>query len=48
MGCNAVLNPGTFLGKRSLVMPSVAFGGVLAAETIARVRQQVTLVPRKF
>ncbi len=48
VGCNAVLNPGTFLGKRSLVMPSVAFGGVLAAETIARVRQQVTLVPRKF
>ena len=48
VGCNAVLNPGTFLGRRSLVMPSIAFGGVLAAETIARVRQQVTLVPRKF
>lgn len=48
VGCNAVLNPGTFLGKRSLVMPSVAFGGVLAAATIARIRQQVTLVPRKF
>jgi len=48
VGCNAVLNPGTFLGKRSLVMPSVAFGGLLAAETIARVRHQVTLVPRRF
>ncbi len=48
VGCNAVLNPGTLLGKRSLVMPSVAFGGVLAPSTIARVRQQVTLVPRRF
>jgi NDP-sugar pyrophosphorylase family protein len=48
VGCNAVLNPGTLLGRRSLVMPAIAFGGVLAPETIARVRQQVTLVPRKF
>jgi NDP-sugar pyrophosphorylase family protein len=48
VGCNAVLNPGTLLGPRSLVMPAIAFGGVLPASTIARVRQQVTLVPRKF
>jgi NDP-sugar pyrophosphorylase family protein len=48
VGCNAVLNPGTLLGPRSLVMPAIAFGGVLAPSTIARVRQQVTLVPRKF
>jgi UDP-N-acetylglucosamine diphosphorylase / glucose-1-phosphate thymidylyltransferase / UDP-N-acetylgalactosamine diphosphorylase / glucosamine-1-phosphate N-acetyltransferase / galactosamine-1-phosphate N-acetyltransferase len=48
VGCNAVLNPGTLLGPRSLVMPSIAFGGVLPPATIARVRQQVTLVPRKF
>jgi hypothetical protein len=46
VGCNAVLNPGTLLGPRSLVMPSIAFGGVLAPSTIARVRQQVTLGPR--
>ena len=48
VGCNAVLNPGTLLGPRSLVMPSIAFGGVLAPSMIARVRQQVTLVPRRF
>jgi UDP-N-acetylglucosamine diphosphorylase / glucose-1-phosphate thymidylyltransferase / UDP-N-acetylgalactosamine diphosphorylase / glucosamine-1-phosphate N-acetyltransferase / galactosamine-1-phosphate N-acetyltransferase len=47
VGCNAVLNPGTLLGPRSLVMPAIAFGGVLPPATIARVRQQVTLVPRK-
>jgi NDP-sugar pyrophosphorylase family protein len=48
VGCNAVLNPGTLLGPRSLVMPAIAFGGVLAPATIARVRQQVTFVPRRF
>jgi NDP-sugar pyrophosphorylase family protein len=47
VGCNAVLNPGALLGKKSLVMPAVAFGGVLGASMIARVRQQVTLVPRR-
>jgi NDP-sugar pyrophosphorylase family protein len=47
VGCNAVLNPGTLLGRKSLVMPAIAFGGVLAPSTIARVRQQVTLVPRR-
>jgi len=48
VGCNAVLNPGAVLGRRSMVMPAMAFGGVLPADTIARVRQQVTFVPRKF
>jgi len=47
VGCNGVLNPGTLLGPRSLVMPAIAFGGVLAASTIAKARQQVTMVPRK-
>ncbi len=47
VGCNAVLNPGALLGKRSLVMPAIAFGGILAPSMIARVRQQVTFVPRK-
>jgi UDP-3-O-[3-hydroxymyristoyl] glucosamine N-acyltransferase len=48
VGCNAVLNPGAVLGKRSLVMPTIAFGGVCRLDMIARVRQQVTFVPRKF
>jgi NDP-sugar pyrophosphorylase family protein len=47
VGCNAVLNPGTILGKRSLVMPSMAFGGVLPEATIARIRGQLALIPRR-
>ncbi len=47
VGCNAVLQPGTLLGPRSLVMPLTAFGGYLLPATIARNRQQVTTLPRR-
>ncbi len=47
VGCNAVLNPGTLLGKRALVMPAMAFGGWLPASTIARLRGTVATIPRR-
>ncbi len=47
VGCNAVLQPGAVLGRRSLVMPLTPFAGVLPAATIARSRQSVTLIPRR-
>jgi UDP-N-acetylglucosamine diphosphorylase / glucose-1-phosphate thymidylyltransferase / UDP-N-acetylgalactosamine diphosphorylase / glucosamine-1-phosphate N-acetyltransferase / galactosamine-1-phosphate N-acetyltransferase len=47
VGCNAVLNPGAVLGRRALVMPAMAFTGVLAPNTIARVRQTVSTIVRR-
>ncbi|MEN9662452.1 MAG: hypothetical protein RL324_1401 [Verrucomicrobiota bacterium] len=47
VGCNTVLNPGTLLGRRSLVMPAIAFGGYLPPATIAKVRQSVVQIPRR-
>jgi len=47
VGCNAVLNPGSVLGRRALVMPTVAFAGYLPEATIARVRVAVTTMPRR-
>jgi carbonic anhydrase/acetyltransferase-like protein (isoleucine patch superfamily) len=47
VGCNAVLNPGTLLGPRALVMPAIAFGGYLAAGQIARVRFTIVAEPRR-
>ncbi len=47
VGCNAVLNPGAILGKRALVMPTVAFSGYLPPNTIAKTRTSVTLLPRR-
>lgn len=46
VGCNSVLNPGSILGKRSLVMPSMAFKGTVANETIACTKQVIQSVPR--
>jgi acetyltransferase-like isoleucine patch superfamily enzyme len=47
VGCNAVLNPGTLLGPRSLVTPAIAFGGHLPPATIAHTRPTIRLIPRR-
>jgi NDP-sugar pyrophosphorylase family protein len=47
VGCNAVLNPGTLIGPRALVMPAISFGGYLPPATIAKSRTTVSLVPRR-
>jgi len=47
VGCNAVLNPGTLLGPRALVMPAMAFSGYLPPATIAHCRPAIKLIPRR-
>lgn len=47
VGCNAVLQPGTLLGRRSLIMPLTAFGGSLPANTLARNRQVISAIARR-
>jgi len=47
VGCNAVLNPGSLLGPRSIVYPGASWRGCLAADTIAKVRQSFELVERR-
>ncbi len=46
IGCNAVLNPGSILGRRALVMPSMAFRGTLAASKIAMVQGKIGMINR--
>ena len=46
IGCNAVLNPGSILGKRALVMPTMAFRGTLAENTIAFIKDPIQTTPR--
>ena len=36
VGCNAVLNPGSILGRRSLIYPGVAWRGILPENSIAK------------
>ncbi len=47
VGCNAVLQPGTLLGRRSLVMPTMAFGGYLPGEHLAKQRTTVSMIARR-
>jgi NDP-sugar pyrophosphorylase family protein len=47
VGCNAVLNPGTIMGKRALVSPAIAVSGFIAGGMIAHSRPQVKFVPRR-
>ncbi|MEO0508699.1 MAG: UDP-N-acetylglucosamine diphosphorylase [Verrucomicrobiota bacterium] len=45
-GCNAVLNPGSILGKRSTVMPDMSFRGTLAANRMAFLKAVIQTAPR--
>jgi len=47
VGCNAVLNPGTIMGKRALVTPTLTASGVIPAATIYHARTHVSLIPRR-
>lgn len=46
VGCNTVLNPGSILGKRAVVMPNMSFRGFLAANTIAYIDSPIMTAPR--
>ncbi|MEN8661771.1 MAG: UDP-N-acetylglucosamine diphosphorylase [Lentimonas sp.] len=46
VGCNSVLNPGSILGRRALVMPSMAFRGTVATNTIAYTKEPILTAPR--
>lgn len=45
IGCNAVLNPGTVVGRRSAVYPTTCARGVIPADSILKVSGQV--VPKR-
>jgi NDP-sugar pyrophosphorylase family protein len=45
-GCNAVLNPGSILGRGSIVYPNVSWRGVLPANHVAKYRAASEVVAR--
>lgn len=47
VGCNAVLQPGTLLGRRSLVYPLTAFGGFLGHDQIVGAKSDLRRLPRR-
>lgn len=46
IGCNSVINPGSLIGRHSIIYPLSSFGGVLPANSILKTRQQQQVVKR--
>lgn len=46
VGCNSVINPGSIIGRRSILYPLSNFTGVLGGDVILKTRQQQSIVAR--
>ncbi len=47
IGCNAVINPGSVLGRDCIVYPTVNFRGVLPEGSIVKLRQALQILERR-
>jgi NDP-sugar pyrophosphorylase family protein len=47
IGCNAVLSPGSIIGRNTLVYPGAQWRGVAPANSIIKYRQALDIVPRR-
>jgi UDP-N-acetylglucosamine diphosphorylase / glucose-1-phosphate thymidylyltransferase / UDP-N-acetylgalactosamine diphosphorylase / glucosamine-1-phosphate N-acetyltransferase / galactosamine-1-phosphate N-acetyltransferase len=47
IGCNAVINPGSVLGRDCLIYPNVNFRGVLPESRVVKLRQEVQILERR-
>ncbi len=47
IGCNSVISPGSLIGKHSIVYPGTQWRGTLPEKSIAKIRQQIEIVPRR-
>src|ERR1700733_11069578 len=46
-GCNAVLNPGSILGRSAIVYPNVFWRGILPANMIAKNKSEIEVVVKR-
>ena len=47
IGCNAVLNPGSVLGRDCIVYPNANFRGIASDGSIIKMRQELQVIPRR-
>jgi len=47
LGCNSVLNPGSIIGRRSVIYPNANWRGVLAADRIAKHHGEMQIVEKR-
>ena len=47
IGCNAVINPGSVLGRDCFIYPNVNFRGVLPEGSVVKLRQELQILERR-
>src|SRR5690349_9001187 len=47
IGCNAVLNPGTIVGRGSIIYPNVCWRGILPMNMVAKNKAEIEVVVRR-
>jgi UDP-N-acetylglucosamine diphosphorylase / glucose-1-phosphate thymidylyltransferase / UDP-N-acetylgalactosamine diphosphorylase / glucosamine-1-phosphate N-acetyltransferase / galactosamine-1-phosphate N-acetyltransferase len=47
IGCNAVINPGSILGRDCIVYPAVNFRGILPQGSVVKLRQELQVLDRQ-
>jgi acetyltransferase-like isoleucine patch superfamily enzyme len=47
IGCNAVLSPGSIIGRNTLVYPGMQWRGAAPENSIIKYKQAVEIVPRR-
>jgi len=47
IGCNAVINPGSVLGRDCMIYPGVNFRGVLPPRSVVKLRQDLSVLDRR-
>jgi len=47
IGCNAVLNPGSILGRGAIIYPNVNWRGILPANMIAKNKAQIEVIVKR-
>lgn len=47
IGCQSVLSPGSLIGRKAIVYPGSQWRGALAAEHIAKFRQEFSIIERR-
>src|SRR5207237_6987759 len=47
IGCNAVINPGSVIGRDCMIYPSVNFRGVLPHGSMVKLRQELQVIEKR-
>ena len=48
IGCNSVINPGSIIGRNTVLYPNTQWRGVAPADSVVKIKQEHQILPRRF